>query len=490
MFFPTFEFFAFFTIVLTLNWLLKKWPLLWRLFLLLSSYFFYYLWDIRFLIILIIISFLNFFGGWFIYKTKGVQKAIFLLIIVLNLSFLAFFKYYDFFRVSFESLFEKVNLSFSLPFLEIILPIGISFYIFRIISYIIDIYLKRITPSLSIIDFFIYVAFFPYILCGPITRFKDFVIQLNNGGAKKIENLYYYVTLIFLGLFKKIVISSYLVIGITDDILTVPENYSSFLILLAVFSYSLVIYFDFSGYSDMAIGFAGLLGFKSPINFDTPYLSLNIQDFWRKWHITLSNWIRDYVYIPLGGNHKGSLRKYLNLMIAMMLAGLWHGPRINFLIWGIINGLALIVFHFYQDFKNRFFPKDKEKFNFILLIKKNKLKEKIKILIKKLFCWFITFSFISFSWIFFRSETSKDALEIIKYILGSEKSIELFRIYLLLLVAVGFLLFLFEKKIIENAVKIQEKTPLFIWIFLMVGGMILIFKLGPDTLPPFIYFGF
>lgn len=364
--------------------------------------------------------------------------------------------------------------------MEIILPVGLSFYIFKVISYNIDVYSRKISPASSILDFFIYVSFFPYLLAGPIVRAKDFLIQLKNGGAKKIENLYGNFTLIFLGLFKKLVISSYLANNITDNVFTVPENYSSSIILLAVYAYSLVIYFDFSGYTDLAIGFAGLMGFRSPVNFNSPYLSLNIQDFWRRWHITLSNWVRDYIYIPLGGNRKGLTRKYFNLMTAMILIGLWHGAAVHFIVWGFLHGMALVVFHFYQDKKKLIFSQK------IGLKTFRKIKENIS----KFLWWFATFNFISFTWIFFRSETTENAFKFIRLLFTSQKNIEAFKIYILYVIIIGFLFFLFEKRIIRALIVFQEKLPLIFWFIFAILILILVFKLSPDIVPTFIYFGF
>jgi D-alanyl-lipoteichoic acid acyltransferase DltB (MBOAT superfamily) len=375
------------------------------------------------------------------------------------------FKYYDFFRFSAQSLLEKIGFKFQIPVLEIILPVGLSFYIFKAISYNIDVFKKKIEATNSLLDFLIYIAFFPHLLSGPIARAGDFLPQLKNGGAKKIENLYENIALIFFGLFKKLAISSYLTLLITDDVFAVPENHSSFIIFLAVFAYTLVIYFDFSGYSDMAIGFAGLLGFKSPINFDAPYLATNIKDFWRRWHISLSNWVRDYIYIPLGGNKKGKIRKYFNLMVAMTLMGLWHGAAFHFIFWGFLHALALVFTHICFDFLN------------------------FKKRIVKIFGWFFTFNFVTFSWIFFRSDNMENAFSLIKTFFSFQKIFEPFKIYLLFLIILGFLLFLFERKIVRTLIFILGKLS-YSLILILPFVLILIFKLSPDIIPSFIYFKF
>jgi D-alanyl-lipoteichoic acid acyltransferase DltB (MBOAT superfamily) len=509
MLFPTFEFFLFFTVILVLNWYLKRWPIIWRLFLLLASYFFYSLWDVRFLYIIFFVSLFNFLTGLAIYfggkntpasdaagmkaakRTRPVgdipplrgrivhknfigKKPILIGTVIINILILGLFKYYDFFRVSAESLLEKFGLPATLPFLEIILPLGMSFYIFRVISYNIDVYRKKYPPTTSLLDFLIYVAFFPQLLSGPIARADEFLPQLKAGGTKVIENTYEYFTLIFLGLFKKLVISSYLVSNITDDVFAVPENHASYVILLAVFAYSLVIYFDFSGYSDLAIGFAGLMGFKSPINFNSPYLSLNIKDFWRRWHITLSNWIRDYVYIPLGGSRKGLIRKYFNLMVAMLVVGLWHGAAVHFIFWGGLQGLGLVASHFLEDVKKTGMRK-------ISIWREN---------FSKIFWWLITFSFVSFSWIFFRSDNMQSAFQFIKNLFYNQGIIEKLQTYTILVILIGFLLFLFEKQVIMALTLIQQKMPLLIWFAFVILFVLSLFKLGPDIIPPFIYFSF
>ena len=472
MLFPTFEFFLFFAVILILNWGLKRWPLVWRIFLLVSSYYFYLIWDLKFLYILIGVSLFNFFTGLLIDKFVLKSKIILAISVLINLSVLGLFKYYDFFRVSLESFLSKFNLPASLPLLEIILPIGLSFYIFRVISYNIDIYRLKIKATHSLLDFFIYVSFFPQLLSGPIARASEFLPQLANGGSKRINDFYENLSLIVLGLFKKIIVSSYLVIYLTDDVFAVPENHSSLVILMAYFAYCFVIYFDFSSYSDMAIGFAGMMGFKSPVNFNTPYLSLNIVDFWRRWHITLSYWFRDYLYIPLGGNRKGKLRKYLNLFIVMVLAGLWHGASTNFLIWGALHGTALLLTHALHDYKE------------------NKYGLKSPGLFKKIICWFLTFNFITFSWIFFRIESFSKIVKFISSLFSNYRIVEPFPVYAVYLLLIAFIFIIFEKNIINLSIKLYQNVNFLFLVIIVILIIIFIFSLGPNTVPNFIYFSF
>ena len=476
MLFPSFEFLTFFAIVLAINWYLKKWPLLWRLFLLFSSYLFYSVWSIHFLLILILVTIFNFVNGEAIYKKLFRRTDLLTLGITVNLFVLAYFKYYDFFRFPMQIFLEKIALPMDPIMFNVILPLGLSFYIFRVISYNIDIFLKKIKPSSSFLDFAIYVAFFPQLLSGPIMRAGDFLSQLKNGGAKKIDNLYQYLSLFLIGLFKKLVIVSYLTTNLIDDVFAVPENHCLVAILLTIFAYSLVIYFDFSSYSDMAIAVAGLMGFKSPINFDAPYLSLNLRDFWRRWHISLSEWVKDYIYIPLGGNRKGKMRKYLNLIIAMMIIGLWHGAAMHFIIWGGIQGIGLAITHYFQENKKKDFFCG--------------LNQKRKNIIVNFFCWLATFSFISFSWIFFRAETTKDALQFINTLFSVETIVEPIKIYVIFMIIIGFLFFIFEKQIIKYLVSIQQKMSSPVLAGFIISIIILIFEISPDIVPSFIYFGF
>lgn len=306
MLFGTFDFLIFLAVVVILNWTLKAHTLIWRLFLLGASIYFYALIDIRFVLLLGITTIITFLLGLNIKR-----KVSFWVGLILNLGILFIFKYYDFFRVTAESFFTSINLSSCLPYWEIIFPIGISFYSFRMISYLFDLKRGKYEKEKSLLDFSIYSFFFPYLLAGPIVRANDFLPQLKNGGAKTIERLEQATTLFFVGLFKKVVLSSWLSATLVDNVFAVPEQFSSLSVFLAIIGYTFVIYCDFSGYSDMAIAVSKFLGFDLLPNFLFPYKSKSITDFWRRWHISFYMWMRDYLYIPLGGNRVGKLRSYL-----------------------------------------------------------------------------------------------------------------------------------------------------------------------------------
>ena len=261
-----------------------------------------------------------------------------IILLAINLGLLCYFKYTNFFGMMIASLtgghFEIRN---------IFLPIGISFYIFQSMSYVIDIYRGNIKPLQLFVDYLFYVSFFPQLVAGPIVRARDFLPQILQKPVVSKEMFGEGVFLIIAGLFKKAVISDYISLNFVDRVFENPLLYSGFENLMGIWGYALQIYCDFSGYSDMAIGLALLLGFRFNRNFDSPYQSATITEFWRRWHISLSSWLKDYLYISLGGNRKGRLRIYVNLMITMLLGGLWHGASWQFVLWGALHGAALCL---------------------------------------------------------------------------------------------------------------------------------------------------
>jgi D-alanyl-lipoteichoic acid acyltransferase DltB (MBOAT superfamily) len=225
----------------------------------------------------------------------------------------------------------------------LILPVGISFYTFQALSYAIDVYRKKIAPVRNILDFGFYVSFFPQLVAGPIIRASEFIPQIYRKYCLTRQNFWRAVLLIMGGLTKKIIVSDYIAFNYVDRIFDAPTLYSGFELLMGAYAYAIQIYCDFSGYTDIAVGLAMILGFHLPINFNSPYKAHSMSDFWHRWHISLSTWLRDYLYIPLGGNRKGNRRTYLNLLITMLLGGLWHGASFKFVVWGGLHGAALIV---------------------------------------------------------------------------------------------------------------------------------------------------
>ena len=345
MIFNSIEFALFFPIVFILYWLLFAKNVRPRnTFIVAVSYFFYGVWDWRFLILIIISSLCDYTLGLQIHKSKDRKKRKLFLTasIVINIGILAFFKYFDFFAGSFVDLFTLFGTRFSYQSLSIILPVGISFYTFQTMSYTFDIYYKRLEPTKDPIAFFAFVSFFPQLVAGPIERAKDLLPQFYTPKTAVYYKIRSGLLIILLGLFKKIVIADRLAIYV-DSTYADVGNASGLPMLISIIFFAFQLYLDFSAYSDIAIGTARTLGFDLSTNFNRPYLSTSFSDFWTRWHISLSSWFRDYLYIPLGGSRNGNFKTIKNIMIVFMVSGLWHGASWNFVIWGALNGLFLII---------------------------------------------------------------------------------------------------------------------------------------------------
>ncbi len=322
-------------------------------FLLAASYFFYGFWDWRFLSLILFSTAVNYFVGLALQQTQEVKKRRGYLIIALvtSLGILAVFKYFGFFVNSMVEFLELFGFKPDLLILSIVLPVGISFYTFQTLSYTIDVYKKEIQPTRHFFDFALYVAFFPQLVAGPIERAKNLLPQVLSPRILTYDKFSRGAFLILLGLFKKIVIADG-VAGSVNAVYAMPDP-TALDITLATYLFALQIYCDFSAYSDIARGIAKLLGFELMTNFNLPYFSVNPSEFWQRWHISLSTWLRDYLYIPLGGNRHGKLNTYRNLMITMLLGGLWHGAAWNFVLWGFYQGGILCVHRFFVERKTK-----------------------------------------------------------------------------------------------------------------------------------------
>ncbi len=309
-------------------------------FLLAASYYFYAYWDYRFCGLLVISTFVDFYVAAKIHRSSSVRtrRAWLLVSLSANLGMLGYFKYANFFLDSARPLLESLGLHPSS--LDLILPVGISFFTFQTLSYTIDVYRGKLQPTTSLLDFALYVAFFPQLVAGPIVRAANLLPQLSEVPEFSRRRMYGGFQQLLRGAVKKILIADRLAETV-DVVFAGPELYSSMTVWIAVIAYAGQIYYDFSGYSDMAIGIAKLLGYRFPVNFRHPYLATSMTDFWRRWHITLSTWLRDYLYIPLGGSRGSALATRRNLMITMGLGGLWHGAAVTYLLWGLWHGVAL-----------------------------------------------------------------------------------------------------------------------------------------------------
>ncbi|MEO9309962.1 MAG: MBOAT family O-acyltransferase [Nitrososphaera sp.] len=382
MLFNTIDFVIFFIIVLTTLTVIKK-RRFQHLFLLIASYFFFYYSSNYLIVLLLITTIWDFYFGEIIYNAKTVKTKKLALVTSLagNLGLLGFFKYADFAITQFNFLGSYFELE-HIPHLNLALPIAISFYTFHSITYTVSIYRGQLRPVKSFTDYAIFVAFFPQLVAGPILRAKEFLPQLREKLDVEVgirlrqiiihnQNLKYGITMMALGFFKKMFFADN-ISPFVNEVFANPLGLDSFAIVLATIGFGIQIYCDFSGYSDIAIGAALIMGFKIPINFNKPYFATSPADFWRRWHISLSTWLRDYLYIPLGGNKKSKLRTYLNLMIVMFLGGLWHGAAWNFVLWGILHGVYLachrfIVNKFPHLTSNQFFKSNLGKIITILI---------------------------------------------------------------------------------------------------------------------------
>lgn len=369
-----------------------------NLFVLAASYFFYGCWDWRFLSLIIVSSTVDYIIGLSLFKTKGKSKRKFFLLISLavNLGLLGYFKYYNFFVDGFIDLFAMFNIELAPRTLNIILPVGISFYTFQTLSYTIDIYREKIEPTTDVIAFFAFISFFPQLVAGPIERAKSLLPQFETLRRFDPQQASDGLKQILWGLFKKIVIADTCAWHV-DSIFNAYTDVSGSVLLLGIIYFSFQIYGDFSGYSDIAIGTAKLFGFNLMTNFDMPYFSKSIAEFWRRWHISLSTWFRDYVYIPLGGSYGNKLQRIRNVLVTFTVSGFWHGANWTFLLWGFLNGLYYIP--------TILFEKDRRK------TKESKMSRSMGTSAIEVFRMIIIFFIVSMTWVFFRSESIHQAVD-------------------------------------------------------------------------------
>lgn len=343
MLFPTTDFAIFFAVVYTVQWLLAPYAGPWKAFLVVASYFFYAWWDWRFIFLLAASTFIAWSGGRLIHAAEGTRRRATLWVTLgLLLGLLAWFKYYGFVAVNLDNLTHALGLGRPIPLLVVTLPVGISFFTFMAISYVVDIHRGVLQPARGI-DVTVFLSFFPHLVAGPIVRGTELLPQIRR--RRDPENVHYVEAswLIMAGLAKKVVLSSFLSTYVVDPVFADPHQHSALEVLFAVWGYAVQIYADFSGYTDIAIGLALLLGFRFPVNFRRPYTAVDLQDFWRRWHITLSFWLRDYLYIPLGGNRGTEWRVSVNILVTMLLGGLWHGASWTFVFWGAYHGVGQIL---------------------------------------------------------------------------------------------------------------------------------------------------
>lgn len=443
------------------------------MFVTLFSYYFYYKSSGTYFFLLAVVTVSDFLLALLMDRTvtRWKRKLWVVVSLCVNLGLLCYFKYTNFLLECWASL---TGGSFSM--LDIFLPVGISFFTFQSLSYTIDVYRREIKPLTNLLDYAFYVSFFPQLVAGPIVRARDFIPQIRRPLFVSDEMFGHGIFLIMSGLFKKAVISDYISVNFVERIFDNPTLYSGVENLMGVYGYALQIYCDFSGYSDMAIGIALLLGFHFNINFDSPYKSASVTEFWRRWHISLSSWLRDYLYISLGGNRKGKVRQYVNLIITMFLGGLWHGASWNFVLWGVLHGVALAVHKFWMSLTGR---------------KKGEQSHGIR----RFFGVVVTFHFVCFCWIFFRNAdfaTSVDMLRQIFTVFRPQLLPQLLAGYweVFALMGLGYMLHFLPDSWERACTKTVIRLPLLGKAVLMIALIYLVIQMKSSDIQPFIYFQF
>jgi alginate O-acetyltransferase complex protein AlgI len=463
MIFPSIQFAIFFPLVLAISWALMSRPRRWKPFIIFASYVFYASASWKFCFLLAGMTIGNQLAVMLISRTheERTRKLVVACAVALDLGVLGVFKYYSFFVQQVGDTFSAVGLGVPFPLLTIALPVGVSFFTFQAISYVVDVG-RRVSEPANMLDFAVYLSFFPHLVAGPIVRAREFLPQLAKPRDPNHVAMGPGVTLIALGLIKKVVIADFLARALVDRVFAVPQAYSGPDVLLAAYGYTAQIYCDFSGYTDMAIGLALLLGYVFPQNFRSPYRATGFRDFWRRWHMTLSRFMRDFIYIPLGGNRAGRMRMYRNLMITMLLAGLWHGAAWTFVIWGAYNGIGLVSEH--------------------------ALKGRIRA--PMWLKWFVMFHLIVFGWIIFRAPSLSLALVFLSRLLVPGSATLLTPAILIAIVAVVGLQLIPADPLDWFQTRIEVVRP----VVLGVGLAIVIAFAGATVpsqgVPPFIYFRF
>ena len=480
MLFNSLEFIIFFPIVVAAYFLLAqryRWVLL-----LAASYYFYMCWDYKYIVLIMFSTVVDYFAGILMHRTEKVRlrKLLLSASLTTNLGLLFFFKYFNFFGDSVNFFLDKFNIFAEMPSYDLLLPVGISFYTFQTLSYTIDIYRRKQTPEYHFGRFALFVSFFPQLVAGPIERSVNLIPQFREEFKFEYERVKEGILLMAWGFFKKVVIADRLS-EYVNLVYNNPTEYGGLQNIIATFFFSFQIYCDFSGYSDIAIGAALIMGFRLMTNFKRPYFALNISDFWRRWHISLSTWFRDYVYISLGGNRVVKWRWWYNLFITFLVSGLWHGAEWTFVIWGALHGFYLVFAIWTLKFR--------EKVNIRLGLTKHDGLYKFTQIIT-------TFVLVFIGWIFFRANNTSDAFLIIKnsFNFSGQSAINLFTFsvdFYIAFIAIGVLLaveYFEEYKGLYAKMKMNVPRPLK-WVILTVI-ILLVLVLGEWHGTDFLYFQF
>ena len=498
MVFNSIEFLIFFPIVVVLYFIIpSRFKQYWLLF---ASYYFYMCWNAKYALLILTSTIITYFSGIMLQKIKNLdyderketklKKIVVFVSLVSNLGILFYFKYINFVINTLVKFFSKLQIELNISTVDIILPVGISFYTFQALSYTIDVYRDDIYAEKNFFRYALFVSFFPQLVAGPIERSKNLLKQLAVHKKFSFEDFREGILIMLWGFFLKIVLADRIAIFV-DTIYLNYQEFSGMYLVLATLLFSIQIYCDFYGYSTIAMGAAKILRINLMENFDAPYLSVSVADFWRKWHISLTSWFKDYLYIPLGGSRKGKIKKYLNKMIVFLVSGLWHGAKFSFVVWGGLNGLYQVIGEILQPLRDKL----------VSIFKLNR-----QSIGHKLVSVMGTFLLVSFTWIFFRASRLKEAIAIIKSLFNTYNPWILFdgslyscgldiRNFWLMIICIGILLFadICKHKGIVIRDVIVEQDYWFRWLFISISiSAIVTFGIwGPGfSNANFIYFQF
>ena len=446
------------------------------LYVVLFSLYFYYKSSGIYFLLLVFAATSDFLIAQAIAHSKGrtARRWLVALSVAVNLGMLGYFKYTNFLIDIANQLFGQGFLQFQ----NIFLPVGISFFVFQSMSYTIDVYRGQLQPLRNWLDYLFYLSFFPQLVAGPIVRARDFIPQIRREPFVSREMFGTGVFLILTGLFKKAIISDYISLNFVDRVFDEPLLYTGFECLAGIYGYALQIYCDFSGYSDMAIGIALLLGFRFPKNFDAPYKSATITEFWRRWHISLSSWLRDYLYISLGGNRKGRVRTYINLLLTMLLGGLWHGAAIRFVLWGALHGVALALHKMW-----------------LALVPGAKISGAQMHPLSRIAGIFLTFNLVCFGWLMFRAE-SMQCVELMLHQIFTNFNPAVIPQALagyagvFALIGTGYLLHMLPGRVDQMARSVVMRSPLVVQVLMAAVLIWCVMQIKSSDIQPFIYFQF
>jgi D-alanyl-lipoteichoic acid acyltransferase DltB (MBOAT superfamily) len=473
--FPTATFAVFFLAVLPLSWLFMPHQRAWRVFIVLASYVFYGWWDWHYVLLLAGSTLVNQAIAVAMSREERAdrRKLLLWLAVAANLGALAYFKYAGFFLSSAQNVLSTLGLEAAFPIVATALPVGISFFTFMALSYVIDIYRGQLSPT-SLPKLAVFLAFFPHLVAGPIVRGSELIPQLDAPSDPRRVEATRALFLIAGGLFMKVVIANTLATRIVDGVFAAPDQYASLDVLVGMYGYAVQIFADFLGYTNIAIGLALLLGYRFPTNFDAPYAALSVTDFWRRWHMTLSRWLRDYLYIPLGGNRGSRAQTYRNLMLVMLIGGLWHGASWTFVVWGGMHGLALVFERWRADSRSD-----------------RGLPEPLDTARRRLWRRIATFQFVCFAWIFFRADSFQAAWDVVARLFdGWTAPVEAVSLPVLAAIAVGIGSQYVPRSSWEGLMSWYSRRSFAVQALALAAVLLVVNVLGPEGVAPFIYFQF